>query len=90
MVVVLYPLADEAPTLLPAALEQLACLGVTRVSLLRDDSMAAFVLEGWAFDVERVADAAHAVADACEDVRTLQPLVHMAVSIPALPNGGER
>jgi hypothetical protein len=80
MVVVLFPLADEAPTLRPAALERLADLGVTSVSLLQDGSTAGFVLEGWAFDVERAEDAARAVADGCGDVRTLKPLMQMAVS----------
>jgi hypothetical protein len=64
----------------PAALEQLAELGVTSVSLLRDGSTAGLVLEGWAFDVERAADAARAVAGAGDDVQTLKPLMQMAVS----------
>jgi hypothetical protein len=80
MVVVLFPLADEAPTLRPAAAEQLADLGVTSVSLLQDGSTAGLVLEGWAFDVERAGDAARAVVGACDDVQTLKPLMQMAVS----------
>jgi hypothetical protein len=71
MVVVLFSSAEGTPTLRPAAFEQLAELGVTSVSLLRDGSTAAFVFEGWAFNVRRAADAAHAVAGACDGVRTL-------------------
>ena len=79
MVVVLFALADEAPTLRPAALEQLAGFGVTSVTLLRDGATVGFVLEGWAFDAERAADAARVFAGAGDDVRTLKPLMQMAV-----------
>jgi hypothetical protein len=38
------------------------------------------VLEGWAFDPARASEAAFAVAGTNNDVRTLQPLMQMAVS----------
>jgi hypothetical protein len=41
-----------------AAAARLAELGVTRVSLLRDDRSIAMVLEGWAFDAGGDAEAA--------------------------------
>ena len=47
MVLVLVPVGQE-PTLQPAALEALARLGVTSLSLLRDEQLAGLVLEGWA------------------------------------------
>jgi hypothetical protein len=80
MVVVLFPISDDEPKLQPRALENLARLGVTSVALLRDTSVAGLVLEGWAFDPSDASQAACAVAGACEDLRTLEPLVQMAVS----------
>jgi hypothetical protein len=80
MLVVLFPITKEALALKPAALERLAELGVTNVSLLQDASTSGVVLEGWAFDPTRASEAASVVAGACEDVRTLHPLVQMAVS----------
>jgi hypothetical protein len=80
MVVVLFPLSAEEPRLRPAALEQLAELGVTSVTLLRDTTVAGLVLEGWAFDSCDALRAACAVAGACEELQMLEPLVHMAVS----------
>jgi hypothetical protein len=38
------------------AAARLAGLGVTRVSLLRDEEAVAVVLEGWAFDPEQSSD----------------------------------
>jgi hypothetical protein len=87
MVVVLFSASDEGPMLRPSALEDLARLGVTNVALVRDGSTAGLVLEGWAFAVDAAAQAACAVAGACDDVRTLRPLAQMAVSAAA--KGGE-
>jgi hypothetical protein len=86
MVVVLFPVSDAEPSLQPAALEELARLGVTSIALLRGDSIAGFVLEGWAFDPRDGPRAAHAVAGTREGVRMLQPLAHMAVSSTADPS----
>jgi hypothetical protein len=80
MVLVLFPVSDEEPALQPAALATLARLGVTSVSLLRDEQTAGLVLEGWSLDPAQAGEAARAVAGAREDFRTLQPLVQMAVS----------
>ena len=57
MVVVLFEASGREPTLQPAALAELARLGVTSVSLLRDGSTAGLVLDGWAFDPHRAAEA---------------------------------
>jgi hypothetical protein len=83
MVLVLFPVSDEEPALQPAALAALARLGVTSVSLLRDEQTAGLVLEGWAFDPGRAGEAARAAAGGRKGIRTLQPLRHMAVSAPA-------
>jgi hypothetical protein len=80
MVLVLFPVSDEEPALRPAALATLARLGVTSVSLLRDEQTAGLVLEGWALDPAQASEAAHAVASTRQGFRTLQPLVQMAVS----------
>ena len=85
MVLVLFPVSDEEPALQPAALAALARLGVTSVSLLRDEQTAGLVLEGWALDPARAGEAARAATGACEGMRTLQPLMQMAIS--ATPAG---
>jgi hypothetical protein len=87
MVVVLFPVADAEPRLEPAALEELANLGVTSLALLRDSCVAGVVLEGWAFDLQDAQRAMRAVAGASEGVRTLQPLVQMGVSSAAGQGG---
>jgi hypothetical protein len=94
MVLVLFPVCGEEPALQPAALAALARLGVTSVSLLRDEQTAGLVLEGWALDPARAGEAARAAAGAREGIRTLQPLMQMAIlATPAgKPNqitGGE-
>lgn len=85
MVVVLIPMSDEEPALQPAALGALARLGVTSVSLLCDEQTAGLVLEGWAFDPAQAGEAARAAVGAHEGIRTLEPLMQMAVS--ATPAG---
>jgi hypothetical protein len=80
MVVVLFQVSDEEPALQPATLATLARLGVTSVSLLRDEQTAGLVLEGWALDPERAGEAARAAAGAREEIRTLQPFMQMAIS----------
>jgi hypothetical protein len=89
MVVVLFSASNEEPSLQPAALERLRRLGVTSVSFLRDESTAGLVLEGWAFDASHASEAACLVAGACEGVRTLHPLLHVAVAADPPPVGGE-
>lgn len=90
MAVVLFPVSNEVPALRPAALDALARLGVTSVSLVRDDETAGLVLEGWAFDPARAQEAASAVTGTCDEARTLQPLVQMAVSSTAVDNRGRK
>lgn len=56
--------------------EKLADLGVTSVSVLRDERTTAVFLEGWAFDLDRSAEAAvRLVAGDSTPVRVLRPAV---------------
>jgi hypothetical protein len=87
MVVVLFPTEGNEPALELGWLERLAALGITSAAIVRDDSMAGLVLEGWAFDPARAAEAAYAAAGVSDGVRTLRPLVELAVS-PAPLKGG--
>ena len=87
MVVALFSVRDDDPVLEAAGLEELAKLGVTHVALVRDASVAGLVLEGWAFDARDARRAVRAVAGTRKGVRTLQPLVQMAVSSAAACGG---
>jgi hypothetical protein len=88
--VVLVPASDAAPSLQQAAVSELARLGVTSVTLPRDDHIVGFVVEGWAFDPSRSAQTAvAAVAGGSSRARTLLPLLDLAVSTAPLPPGGD-
>jgi hypothetical protein len=52
---------DGEPVVGPVVAERLATLGVTRISLLRDDAGTGVVLEGWAFDAAHVDEAVRVV-----------------------------
>jgi hypothetical protein len=86
IVLVLFPISDEEPALQPGALAALARLGITSVSLLRDEQIAGLVLEGWAFDPTRAEEAVRAAAGTRDGIRTLEPLVQMAVSAASTGN----
>ena len=82
--------ADAEPSLQPAAVSELAHLGVTSVAVLRNERTMGFVVEGWAFDPCRSAEAiVAAVASPGARARTLHPLVEMAVSTARPLSGGE-
>jgi len=86
--VVLVPSSDAEPSLQPATASELARLGVTTVAVLRDERTLGLVIEGWAFDPSRSAQAVvAAVAGRTSRARTLQPLMELAVS--AAPGGEE-
>ena len=89
MAVVLFPVSEETLALRASALETLAGLGVTSVALLRDRTTAGLVLEGWAFDPDRAHEAASAALGAGEGegVRTLRPLMQMAVANEPIQGG---
>ena len=59
---------------------QLAALGVTNVTLLRDAETVAIVLEGWAFNPSRSARAAAAALGDATTCRVLEPALDVAVS----------
>lgn len=91
MVVVLLPASEGDPSLRPAAVSKLARLGVTSVALVRDERTWALVVEGWAFEPSRSAQAVvAAVASDGGSAQTLHPIAELAVSAAALPNGGPR
>jgi len=71
---------DPAAEIGPSVAQQLAALGVTSVSVLRDEQTTAVTHEGWAFDADRSAEtAARAVAADPATVRVLRPVVESAV-----------
>jgi hypothetical protein len=64
----------------PGVAQRLAELGVTEVSVLRDERTTAVVLEGWAFDAEGSGDAVvRLVAAEPAAVRVLRPVIEAAV-----------
>jgi hypothetical protein len=89
MIVVLVPSSDAEPSLPPAAVSELARLGVTSIAMVRDERTLGLVVEGWAFDPSRSAEAVAAIAGRRSQARTLHPLVEMAVSTARSPLGGD-
>ena len=83
MVLVLFPISDEEPAPQQGALAALARLGITSVSLLRDEHTAGLVLEGWAFDPARAEEAVRAAAGARKGIRMLEPIAQTAVEAPS-------
>ena len=87
MIVVLVPSSDPEPSLPPAAVSELARLGVTSIAVVRDERTLGLVVEGWAFDPSRSGKAVvAAVAGGTDRARMLHPLMELAVSAAA---GGE-
>lgn len=87
LLVILVPAEGNDTPIGADAADALARLGVTTVSIARDEETTAFILEGWAFD-----PAAHDTALAALGVddggaRTLQPLMQTAVSAAAKERG---
>jgi hypothetical protein len=86
LLVVLVPEAESRTSLDPATVNALAQLGVTSVSLARDDDTTAVVLEGWAFDPTRP-DAVLAALGTGGRARALLPIGQLAVAT-AVTQGG--
>lgn len=84
---------DPAAEVGPAVAQELAALGVTNLSVLRDEHTTAVALEGWAFDPTRSAEAAaRAVGAGRGSVRVLRPVIESAVHaqrMGAPPRGRE-
>lgn len=72
--------AEPGVELSADAVETLAALGVTNVTVFRGERTAAVALEGWAFDVDRSAEAAARVLGvARERFRILRPVLESAI-----------
>lgn len=64
----------------PSVVQALAALGITSVTVLRDERTTAVALEGWAFDVNRsAAAAARAVATKPATVSILRPVLESSI-----------
>ena len=91
LLVLLVANENPAAEIGPAVAQELAALGVTSLSLLRDDQTTAVALEGWAFDADRSAEAAaHAVASDPAAVRVLRPIVESALHAAFKPQTTRR
>ena len=78
--VVLVPATHHEPWLQPAATTALARLGVTGIVVVRDDRTLGLVVDGWAFDPSRSAEALlEAIGVQC-GARTLYSVLEIAVS----------
>jgi hypothetical protein len=87
LLVVLVPADRTDVSLGTSVVEALARLGVTTVSLARDEQTAAVILEGWAFDAARHDAALAALGSEVGEARTLQPVLQMAVAAAANEEG---
>lgn len=85
--VVLLPATHGEPWLQPAATTALAQLGVTGIAVVRDDRILGLVVEGWAFDPSRSAEALLEALGAQCEARTLHQVLEIAVSPAAQPRG---
>jgi hypothetical protein len=71
------------PVVGPDAAERLANLGISRITLLRDPSSTAVILEGWAFDPARIDEATGAVFPVGgASLRTYHEVQFVGVSSP--------
>lgn len=89
LLVLLVANQDPAAEVGPAVAEQLARLGVTDLSVLRDADTTALSLAGWGFDPARSAEAAARAVGADGSVRVLRPVLESAIHrLPALNERG--
>lgn len=87
ILVVLLPASEREPVLQPAVADELARVGVTSVDVVRDERTVALVVEGWSFDLRRSADVVvSAVSGVRRGARTLQSVMHLAISPSFAPN----
>jgi hypothetical protein len=85
--VLLLDSADAEFCLREDLVSELARLGVTNVSLVRDERTVGIVLDGWMFDPERSAEAAAEAVKATPAARTLRPVMHVALASAAAEGG---
>ncbi len=70
------------PVVGPDVAERLAGLGITRITLLRDRSSIAVVLEGWAFDPAHIDEAVQVVfPTGGSTIRILHEIERVAVTV---------
>jgi hypothetical protein len=89
MVVLVLPASADV-SVGPDTVARLARFGIGRAALLRDDGAVAVVLEGWAFDPERSADAAAEMIAPDEACRVLRPLAELTVAAGSVAWTGRR
>jgi len=87
MMALLIDEADGEFCLRRELIETLARLGVTSVALLRDRQTVGIVLEGWLLDPARSEGALVEAFGTASRVRTLHPILHLAVSTAAHEGG---
>lgn len=69
------------PVLGPDVAERLAALGISRITLLRDPSSTAVILEGWAFDPARTNEVTGALfPTGSPNLRTYHEVQYVGVS----------
>jgi hypothetical protein len=69
------------PVVGPLSVGRLAAIGITRISLLGDQSSFGVVLEGWAFDPARIDEAIRALYPEQSDaVRVFREIEQVAVA----------
>jgi len=90
MMVLLVEAGAEGVSVLPASVPELARLGVTSLTLTRDEATVGIVLDGRAFDPARSGDeAVAAMGLTASEARILRPLAQMSVSTaPTVPSQG--
>jgi hypothetical protein len=92
MMVLLLASADGERCLRQEAVSELARLGVTNLTLVRDGQTVGVVLEGWLFDPASSAAAAAELVAGGSRTQSLYPLMNVAVSAAQNqggPNGRE-
>ncbi len=90
MLLMMLEATSAEPAFGAGTLDELARLGITTVSFHRDERMAGVVLDGWAFDPTRSAEAARvAIAGVDAQPKVLHPVFRIAVPAAA-HEGGNR
>jgi hypothetical protein len=87
LLVLLIPTGGDEVAIGSQAVEALTRLGVTSVSVARDELTTAVILEGWAFQPARAEHAIAALGFSRPEARALQPVAQMAV-LAAFHQGG--
>jgi hypothetical protein len=80
LVVLLVPGERNQEILAPETVDALSGLGVTSVSVARDDDGVALVLDGWAFDRQNQEAAVEMIGAPAEGTRALRFVMQMALA----------